>query len=341
MTFLNTDNLKQFLLIGLIITLGYTLGSELYIFFPGVLGAITLYILMRQKFFELTVIKNWKKWLTALLFILIAIVIFVLPIAAILQVLLPKFTGFLADESQLNTILETLSKKLRGISPRFAINEEQIRTMVQRATTSVPTVLNATLNMLTNAILAFFLLYYMLVDGRKMEYTVQKYIPLKDTNIDDIWEATRVMVVSNAIGIPVLAASQAIVSILGYYMFGIEEYVLWGVITGVFSLVPIIGTAVVWIPLCVYLYAIDRSGQGTGLLLYSLLITGSVDNILRFTILRRLGDIHPITTALGIMVGIPLFGFMGFIFGPMLISYFLLLVKIYRVEFSPRGSMPD
>jgi predicted PurR-regulated permease PerM len=213
--------------------------------------------------------------------------------------------------------------------------------MVQRATTSVPTVLNATLNMLTNAILAFFLLYYMLVDGRKMEYTVQKYIPLKDTNIDDIWEATRVMVVSNAIGIPVLAASQAIVSILGYYMFGIEEYVLWGVITGVFSLVPIIGTAVVWIPLCVYLYAIDRSGQGTGLLLYSLLITGSVDNILRFTILRRLGDIHPITTALGIMVGIPLFGFMGFIFGPMLISYFLLLVKIYRVEFSPRGSMPD
>ncbi|WP_276132370.1 AI-2E family transporter [Polluticoccus soli] len=341
MTFLNTDNLKQFVLIGLIIVLGYALGRELYIFFPGVLGAITLYILMRQKFFELTVIKNWKKWLTALLFILVAIVIFVLPIAALVQVLLPKFTAFLGDESQLNTILETLSRKLQKLSPHLAINDDQVRGMIQRATTSVPTVLNATLNMLTNAILAFFLLYYMLVDGRKMEYTVQKYIPLKDTNIDDIWEATRIMVVSNAIGIPVLAASQAIVSILGYYMFGIEEYILWGVITGVFSLVPIIGTAVVWIPLCVYLYAIDRSGQGTGLLFYSLLITGSVDNILRFTILRRLGDIHPITTALGIMVGIPLFGFMGFIFGPMLISYFLLLIKIFRVEFSPRGSATD
>jgi predicted PurR-regulated permease PerM len=102
--------------------------------------------------------------------------------------------------------------------------------------------------------------------------------------------------------------------------------------------VPIIGTAVVWVPLCIYLYAIGNSAQATGLLLYSIVITGSVDNILRFTILKKLGDVHPIITALGIIVGIPLFGFMGFIFGPLLISYLLLLVKIYRVEFSPRGN---
>lgn len=341
MNLLNTDTLKQYLLIGLIIIVGYALGRELYIFFPGILGAITLYVLMRQEFFFLTVIKNWKKWFVAILFILGAIVVFVLPIVALLQVLLPKFSAFLSDQSQLNTILDTLSKKLQEISPRLAINEEQIRSFIERVTTSVPTVLNATFNMLTNAVLAFFLLYFMLVDGRKMEYAVQKYLPLKDSNIDDIWEATRTMVVSNAIGIPVLGAAQAIVSVFGYYVFGIEEYVLWGIVTGVFSLVPIIGTSLVWAPLCIYLFAIDKVGQGTGLLLYSFIITGGVDNVLRFTILKRLGNVHPITTALGVMAGIPLFGFMGFIFGPLLISYFLLLIKIYRVEFSPRNSAKE
>lgn len=338
MKVLNTDNLKQYLLIGVIIILGYTLGLQLFEFFPGLLGAITLYILMREQFFYLTVIKSWKKWATATLFIVGAMVIFVLPFIALLQVLLPKFTDFLNDTSQLNTILNTFTQRLQRISPRFSINEEQIRGMIQRATTSVPTVLGATMNMLTNAILAFFILYFMLVDGRKMEYTVQKYMPLQDTNIDDIWQATRTMVVSNAIGIPVLGACQAVVAIAGYYIFGIESYVLWGVVTGVFSLAPVIGTALVWVPLCVYLFATGHNTQGVGLLLYSLLITGSVDNILRFTILRKLGDVHPIITALGIIAGVPLFGFMGFIFGPLLISYFLLLIKIYRVEFSSKNT---
>lgn len=337
MNVLNTDNLKQYLLIGVIIILGYTLGSELFEFFPGLLGAITLYILMREQFFYLTVIKSWKKWATAIVFIIGAMIVFVFPIVALLQVLLPKFTDFLNDTSQLNTILDTLTRKLQQISPHFSINEEQIRGMAQRATASVPTVLNATLTMLTNAILAFFILYFMLVDGRKMEYTIQKYLPLKDTNIDDIWQATRTMVISNAIGIPVLGACQAIVAVAGYYIFGINSYILWGIVTGVFSLVPVIGTAVVWIPLCIYLFATGHNSQGIGLLLYSLLVTGSVDNILRFTILKKLGDVHPIVTALGIIVGVPLFGFMGFIFGPLLISYFLLLIKIYRVEFSPRN----
>lgn len=337
MNVLNTDNLKQYLLIALILILGYAIGKQLYDFFPGVLGAVTLYILMRQYFFHLTIVKSWKKWVTALVFIAGAIIIFVLPFIALLQVLLPRFSDFLSDTSQLNIILDTLSKKLQKVAPQLAITEEQIRGLTQRATASVPTVLSATANMLTNTVLAFFILYFMLIDGRKMEYTIQKYLPLKDTNIDDIWSATRVMVVSNAIGIPVLAAFQAVVAIVGYYIFGIEDYVLWGIVTGVFSIAPIVGTAIVWIPLCIYLFAIGHTSQGIGLTIYSVLITGGVDNVLRFTLLKRLGDVHPITTTLGIIIGVPLFGFMGFIFGPLLLSYLLLLIKIYRVEFPPRN----
>ncbi|RYE22554.1 MAG: AI-2E family transporter [Sphingobacteriales bacterium] len=341
MNFINSDNLKQYLLIALIVVLGITLGKQLFEFFPGLLGAVTLYILMRQYFFNLTVIKSWKKWVAATVFILGSMVVFVLPVILMIQVLLPRFSEFTSDPAKLTSMLDTLTQKLKHISPMLDISSAQISSLIQKLTASVPSVLGATLNMLTNAVLAFFILYFMLVDGRKMEYTIQKYLPLQDGNIDDIWNATRVMVVSNAIGIPLLAACQAVVAMLGYWIFGIDSFILWGVLTGVFSLVPIIGTAVIWIPLCLYLFVTGQSGNGIGLLFYSLLITGSVDNILRFTILKKLGDVHPIITALGIIVGIPLFGFMGFIFGPLLISYFLLLIKIYRVEFAPRNNAAE
>jgi predicted PurR-regulated permease PerM len=59
---------------------------------------------------------------------------------------------------------------------------------------------------------------------------------------------------------------------------------------------------------------------------------------MRFTLLRKLGDVHPVITVLGVMVGVPLFGFMGLIFGPLLLSYMLLLIRIYRVEFPGRPS---
>jgi predicted PurR-regulated permease PerM len=341
MNIINSDNLKQYLLIALIVVLGITLGKQLFEFFPGLLGAVTLYILMRQHFFKLTVIKSWKKWVTATVFIVGSMIVFVLPVILMIQVLLPKFSEFTSDPAKLSSMIDILSQKLRHISPMLAISPEQVNSLTQNLTASLPTVLSATLNMLTNAVLAFFLLYFMLVDGRKMEYTIQKYLPLQDSNIDDVWNATRVMVVSNAIGIPVLAACQAVVAMLGYWIFGVEAYILWGVLTGVFSLVPIIGTAVIWIPLCLYLFVTGESGAGFGLLMYSLLVTGSIDNILRFTMLKKLGDVHPIITALGIIVGIPLFGFMGFIFGPLLISYFLLLIKIYRVEFAPRNNAAE
>lgn len=331
------DYLKQFILLIFILALGLVLGWQLYAFFPGILGAITLYILMREHYFRLAVIRNWPKWLSALLFILGAIILFVLPLVFLAQVLIPRFSQFFSDTTQLSNILQALADKLKSISPHLSISEEEIRSLIQRLTTALPKMLGATLNMLTNAILAFFILYFMLVDGRKMENTIHKYIPLRHSNISEIWEATRIMVVSNAVGIPILAACQALVAILGYYLFGIESFVLWGVITGLFSLVPIVGTAIIWIPLVIFLFGNGEVAQGTGLLLYSLIITGGVDNVLRFTILKKLGDVHPIVTTLGILVGVPIFGFMGFIFGPLLISYILLMIKIYRKEFSPRG----
>jgi predicted PurR-regulated permease PerM len=330
--------LKQIVLLVLILGAVILVGTQLYPFLPGLLGAITLYILLRQWFFKVTVVYNWRPWLAATLFIIGAIVVFVIPFVITALLLAPKITALMQNPAVVTDVLNTTTRRLHGYMPQLIPDEAQISNMLSKVSKKLPSFLGGTLQVLTNLLLCFFLLYFMLISGRKMERRVQEFVSLKDENIDDIWGNTRVMVVSNAIGIPVLAVIQAVAATIGYMIFSVDGALIWGLLTGILSMLPVVGTAVVFIPLVAYLYASGQSGQATGVLIYSVVVISNIDNIMRFTLLRKLGDVHPIITVLGVMVGVPLFGFMGLIFGPLLLSYMLLLIRIYRVEFPGRMS---
>lgn len=330
--------MTQFVLLLLILGAIILVGTQLYPFLPGLLGAITLYILLRQWFFKVTVVYNWRPWLAATLFIVGAIVVFVIPFLITAMLLAPKVTALLHNPAVVTDVLNATTKKLHGYMPQLIPDEAQIGGMLSKASKKLPSFLGGTLQVLTNLLLCFFLLYFMLISGRKMERRMQEFVSLKDENIDDIWASTRVMVVSNAIGIPVLAIIQAVAATVGYMIFGVEGALIWGLLTGILSMLPVVGTAIVFVPLVAYLYATGHSGQATGVLIYAIVVISNIDNVMRFTLLRKLGDVHPIITVLGVMVGVPLFGFMGLIFGPLLLSYMLLLIRIYRVEFPGRIS---
>ncbi|HEY0245346.1 MAG TPA: AI-2E family transporter, partial [Mucilaginibacter sp.] len=67
-------------------------------------------------------------------------------------------------------------------------------------------------------------------------------------------------------------------------------------------------------------------------LAYGLLFIGNIDNVLRMIINRRIANTHPIISVIGVFVGLPLFGILGLVFGPLLLSYFLLLIEIYETN---------
>ena len=123
--------------------------------------------------------------------------------------------------------------------------------------------------------------------------------------------------------------------------FGVHDYVLWGFLSGVCSLIPIIGTGIIWVPLAAYFFATNNISAGIGLSIYAIVLITNVDYVARVTILKKLIDVHPLITIFGVIVGIGLFGFWGVIFGPLLFSYFIILVKIYANEFSVHTDIPD
>lgn len=112
----------------------------------------------------------------------------------------------------------------------------------------------------------------------------------------------------------------------------------WGVVTCVATIVPLLGTALVWLPLAAYLGLIGHWGAAVGLLAYGVVVITQVDNLARFVLQKRMADTHPLVTIFGVIIGLSLFGFMGVIFGPVLLSIFIFCADLFKRRYLDEGS---
>jgi len=327
------NRIKQVLLLSLIILLVYLVIQELNIFLPGLLGALTLYILSRSNYFQLVYNRKWKKGWAGFLFIIYYLFLIGLPIFLAVTLISPKINAFLEDPTAMvNSAKNSITTIQQKMGFKF-LSEANLTNFLNKLTAFIPTLLNSTANLISNLAIMLFVLYYMLSNGREMERMLNRLIPLRQENINMLASETKRIVRANALGIPLISIIQGLTATLGYFIFGVNEWGLWGFLTGVFAFFPVVGTMVIWVPLVIYTYAIGDTWQATGLLLYSTIVTGNVDYLSRITLLKRMGDVHPVITILGVLVGLGLFGFIGLIFGPLLVSYIIVLFKIYMNEF--------
>lgn len=328
------DRIRQLLILALIIILGFILVNELYLFLPGLLGGVTLYILTRGLYFKLTYQKKWKKGLTALLFILGCLVIFSIPFYMAIKMISPKINDLINNQDKLISGFKVFSEQFKQYSGIELLSDENTKELTQRISSLVPKLLNSTASVLTNLLMMFFLLYYLFVNGSEIEKYLSRIIPLKPDNIDKLAHETKLMITANAIGIPIICFVQGVFAALGYWIFGVHDWGMWAFLTGVFAFFPLVGTMIIWVPIVLFMFSTGNTWMATGLTIYSIVVTGNVDYITRLGLLKKIGDVHPMITVLGVIAGLGLFGFMGLIFGPLLVSYFIILIKIYMNEFA-------
>lgn len=312
---------------------GYLIIKELYIFLPGLMGALTFYILGREQYFKLTENKGWKPALTAFSFILIFLLIIAAPLYYTVVLVSPKINAVFSHADELKVGVQALSDKLKQLTGEELLSEKNIQTLESNLANFIPTFLNSSATILGNMLVMFFVLFFMFTSSRAMEQTVKQFIPLHHESVIALAQETKHMVKANAIGIPLISIVQGFAAWLGYLIFGLNDALMWGFLTGVFAFFPIVGTMMIWVPLVIYLFSQGLTGPGTGLLIYSLLVTGNVDYLARVSLMKKIGNVHPLITVFGVIVGLQLFGFMGFIFGPLVFSYVIILIKIYAHEF--------
>ena len=333
---IHQNRIRQIFFIVIIVLLGLLLFLELYTFLPALLGAVTLYIVMRKWMFYLTIKKRWRKGWTAALLMFLSLVVILLPIAVLVNMLSSKITFAIQHSNELVSALKTV---VTDIEQQFDIeiaSDENINKLGNYISGGIPRLLSATFNTLGTIFFMYFILYFMLVNGRKMENNIYEHVPLRDENVEMLGKEVRSMVLSNAVGIPVIAVLQGIVALIGYFIIGVKEPWFWFVVTCITAMLPVVGAALAYIPLAIIFFANDQTGRGIAMLAYGFGIIGLVDNIFRFALAKKIGNVHPLVTVFGVIIGLSVFGFIGLIFGPLLISLFLLLLKIYSNEFITR-----
>jgi predicted PurR-regulated permease PerM len=327
------NRIRQIILLIIILLIAFLIVKELYGLLPGFLGAITFYVVGRNQYLKLVEKKKWKKGWTALMFIIGFLILIGLPLYYAIKLLSPQVGVIFSHSEELMAGVKALSERVSGLTGVEVLTDKNIAALQSNITSFIPTFLNSTTNILVNLLVMIFVLYFMLASGREMEKGIHSFLPLSEKSIDELGKETIHMVKANAIGIPLISIIQGITAMIGYLIFGLDDWAMWGFVTGIFAFFPIVGTMLVWLPLVIYLYSQGLNWQATGLLIYSLVVTGNVDYLARITLMKKIGNVHPLITIFGVVVGLKLFGFMGFIFGPLIFSYLVILVHIYNYEF--------
>lgn len=309
---------------------------ELNYFMSGLLGVITLYVLTRKTYLKYTEEKKWSSNLTITLIIFLIIITFAVPLWIILEILIPKINEFLSDREGIikkydavRTFLEN-NEYLRRFD--FHVSNEQIMQVLNRAVSYIPSTLNWVGQTFGNIFVALFILYFMLKETRTMEQKFKDLLPFSRDTKKYFIRANADLIRSNAYGIPILGLSQGLIAILGYYMFGVENAIFWGLLTGAASIVPVLGTMLIYVPISVYQVASGDVSGGLMLAGFCLIFVGGIDNILRFTLLKKMADIHPLITVFGVLLGLQIFGVMGLVFGPVLMSLPGILYRMFEME---------
>jgi predicted PurR-regulated permease PerM len=335
------EKIRQFFFIVLLSLLGIVLFTYLKSFLPSFLGAVTFYVLMR-KYMKTMLARKWKPAAAAILLMLISFLCILLPVIILVNTVSSKVGYLITHTTEITGSIIVFLKNIESRLGYHFLNEETVRNLSGLALQELPLVLGATVNSLVALVILYFLLYFMLTNTNKMEEWMEDVLPLRKDNLTRVKQQMNQMVVSNAVGIPLIALLQGVAGLILYLILGIKEPLLWFALTAFTSILPLVGSSLTYIPLSIIQMANGETSKGIIILVYGLGVIVTMDNVFRLWLQRRIGNVHPLITLFGVFVGVPLFGFIGIIFGPLLISIFILLMRIYRVEFiAPDESLKD
>jgi predicted PurR-regulated permease PerM len=232
------NRIRQIVILLLLLAMTYLTMKELYVFFPGLLAAITLYILSRNSYFQLVYQHKWRKGWTAGLYLLGYFILTALLVYLTFVLIEKRIEPFLSDPA---TMLSKAQAAVNEIQQRTGVSfveEGTLSGFQKKLVDFIPSLINDTGMLLANLGIMLFILYYMLVHGTEMETFFARVIPLKKGNISVLAAETKRLVRASALGIPIISLIQGVVATIGYAIFGVNEYVVWGFLTGVFAFFP-------------------------------------------------------------------------------------------------------
>lgn len=327
MAFLDTAHQRAAILI---LLLGAALLVALAPYASGLIGIPVLYVVFAPVHRWLS--RRVKPAVSASLVVVLGVFLFLVPGVSLAGLIVSEAQSMAAGVIR-SPILDKLSELRVG---QFDIGA-QVANVGQRLVSwigsSAFSLVGTATRLALNLSIAFFGLYYLLLRGGVAWAGIRPYIPFSGDNAEKLARRFENVTISTLIGTGVTAVIQGVLVGLAFWMVGLPNALFWGVVTGILSIFPVLGSGLVWLPGAIALLLQQEYGRAVGLLLFGALIVGNVDNVIRPMVFRRWAQIHPLITLVGAFAGVRYFGVLGLVIGPLALSYFFELIAMYREEY--------
>src|SRR2546427_1272907 len=322
MAFLDTKHQRAaFIVLALGVALVWSLGP----YATGIIGVPVVAVLFAR-------VHGWlarhgvPSAVAALLITLLGAVLLIVPGILIAGLLINQAQGITQTVLQSPIIERFRGLQFRGIpiGPRLAdAGGRLVAAIGASAFGLVGTATRLTLNLT----ITFFGLYYVLKHPGDMLLDARPYIPFSDANTENLGKRFKDVTVSTVIGTGVVAALQGALLGLAFAVAGLPNGLFWAVVTMAFAILPVVGSGMIWGPAAVVLIMQGRAVPGVLLIVWGVLVVGSVDNFIRPLIYRRFSTIHPLITLIAAIGGVSCFRLLGLPIGPLALSYFFELIR--------------
>jgi predicted PurR-regulated permease PerM len=321
--------------------LAIVLAYALYPYINAFFGAFILYAVFKPLYRFLTSRLNIKPGISALTVIFVSILIILIPVYILMTIVFLQMQVILQDISGIYSSIGSMILYIEHISNNMLPVEigmrERLMELVAILTNSISIMAVGAISTIGQRIIEFiilyFVLFYLLVGDRSaFAQSLRKAIPFNKKNTDRLLEQFTSLVRTILVSTGIIAVIQGTILTITFLLLGIEGAFLWGFVTMLIALLPVIGPPVIWVPaLAIQLIQGDifiAAGVLIGGILHTL-----VDEVLRPFVQKKVGKIHPLITLVGVITGLKLFGLLGIIIGPLLISYVLLVTAMFHDEY--------
>lgn len=316
-------------------------------FLVAILVAAVLSVIFRPTYNFFLGKFNKRKRLSAFITSFIAMLLIVVPFSIIFALIVNEITTIYQDisaggvfrDSYISPIIRYIenNKLLTLLGADSLINKDSISSSLsqfgQLSFNFVQVVYQSLAHFIFMTFVLFFSLYYFLVNGREVASKIMMLSPLRDTHEKMLLEKFVSMSRATIKGTIVVSFVQGLIGGLTFAIAGVPSAMIWAVVMMLLSLIPMFGSSIIWFPVGVGMLLLGNIWQGLFILIVGLLIISLIDNFLRPELVGKDTQMHPLIVLFATLGGISVFGFLGFIIGPIIVALFLSLWDIYGIEF--------
>ncbi len=193
-------------------------------------------------------------------------------------------------------------------------------------------ILSNIISFFAEAVIAFFTLFFLFREGGSIGLRAASFLPLRTDQVDRLFSGISNSIIANVYGCLAVGAAQGSLLGLAFWFLGLPSPVLWGLVTALFSLIPIIGSAAVWGPAVVVLMVAGHGWKALILIVWGAAVVGQIDSLVRPYVISERAKMHTLLVFFALLGGVEAFGVMGLFIGPVVLSVTLVVLEMLREE---------